>query len=642
MCGIGGVWHADRRRPNEAALSRMSLSMASRGPDDHGILIEDGVGLVHRRLSILDLSEAGRCPISNEDGSIHAVHNGEIYNFSELRSELIEAGHRFRSNCDSEVVVHGYEEWGTGLFSRLEGMFAFAIWDAPRRRLLLGRDRLGEKPLYLLTKPGLSAFASSLNALREVVEGDLEVDMSAIECFLSHGFIPHPHTVWKNVQALPPAHFAVIEGESEPTIERYWDFPDATPGSVSLGEAEERIEESLDRSVKARLIADVPVGGFLSGGVDSSLIMAFAARHSPSIDTFSVGFEEEEYSELPHARKVAEHIGSTHHELVFQADAILEILPELVWQYGQPFGDSSAVPTHLVSRLARESVTVALSGDGGDESFAGYWRPASLAYAALFGRLVPTGLRRHAVPKLANLVTTLGGSSLATRLSAMNRLSLAEPGAGYTNAESWLDHRRQLLGRAFEADDPTHDVIACRAGRPVIGSETSVLQQALYDDFQVLLADDYLVKVDVASMAASLEVRPPMLDHGFVESAWTLPDHYKLHRGERKWILKRIAARHVPREVVYRPKLGFAMPMKIWWRGRLATLLQTLMRDSRCVEMDWLEAPLVERFLAEHVSGRADHGTRLWLILWLELWVRIVLEGSMGREDSLGDLIDSS
>ncbi|MCS5636545.1 MAG: asparagine synthase (glutamine-hydrolyzing), partial [Myxococcota bacterium] len=382
MCGIGGVWYADRRRPNEAALSRMSLAMASRGPDDHGLLIEDGVGLVHRRLSILDLSDAGRCPIANEDGSIHAVHNGEIYNFSELRSELVQAGHRFRSDCDSEVVVHGYEQWGTGLFSRLEGMFAFAIWDAPRRRMVLGRDRIGEKPLYLLTRPGLNAFASSLNALREIVDGDLEVEMSAVECFLSHSFIPHPHTVWKNVQALPPAHFAVIEGKSEPTIERYWDFPDAAPGTVPLGEAEERIEEGLERSVKARLIADVPVGGFLSGGVDSSLVMAIAARHSPSIDTFSVGFEEEEYSELPHARKVAEHIGSTHHELVFQADAILEILPELVWQYGQPFGDSSAVPTHLVSRLARESVTVALSGDGGDESFAGYWRSASLAYAA--------------------------------------------------------------------------------------------------------------------------------------------------------------------------------------------------------------------------------------------------------------------
>jgi len=635
MCGIGGVLRADGQRPDEAALSRMSLAMASRGPDDHGMLIDEGLGLVHRRLSILDLSDAGRCPIANEDGTIHAVHNGEIYNFAELRSELIEAGHRFRSNCDSEVVVHGYEEWSSGLFSRLEGMFALAVWDAPRRRLLLGRDRIGEKPLYLLRRSGLVAFASSLNALREIVDGDLEVEMSAIECFLSHSFIPHPHTVWKDVESLPPAHFAVIEGDSQTRIERYWNFPSGLPERMRLGEAEEAIEESLERSVRARLLADVPVGGFLSGGVDSSLIMAIAARHKSSIDTFSVGFEEEEFSELPYARKVAEHIGSNHHELVFQADSILEVLPELVWQYGQPFGDSSSIPTHLVSRLARKNVKVCLSGDGGDESFAGYWRPASLAYAALFGRVVPEALRRSAIPGIANLMNSLGGRGLSSRLTAMNRLSLAAPGAGYTNSESWFDHREALLGSAFQDTGSGHDVIACRAGRPLSGERATVLQQALYDDFQVQLADDYLVKVDVASMAASLEVRPPMLDHTFVESAWRLPDNFKLHRGDRKWILKRVAARHVPSDVIYRPKQGFAMPMKVWWRGQLAHLLRELMRDSRCVELGWLRAASVERCIAEHLSGSGQHGTRLWLILWLELWVRIVLEGSMGRDESL-------
>ena len=616
--------------------------MASRGPDDHGMLIDGGVGLVHRRLSILDLSDAGRCPIANEDGTVHAVHNGEIYNFADLRSELIEAGHRFRSNCDSEVVVHGYEQWGSGLFSRLDGMFALAVWDAPRRRMLLGRDRIGEKPLYLLRRPGLVAFASSLNALREIVDSDLQVEMSAIECFLSHSFIPHPHTVWKDVESLPPAHFAVIEGDSQTHIERYWNFPSGLPERISLREAEDSIEEGLERSVRARLQADVPVGGFLSGGVDSSLIMAVAARHSPSIDTFSVGFEEEEFSELPYARKVAEHIGSNHHELVFRADSILEVLPELVWQYGQPFGDSSSIPTHLVSRLARESVKVCLSGDGGDESFAGYWRPASLAYAALFGRLVPAALRRSAIPGIASLMSSLGGGGLSNRLTAMNRLSLAAPGAGYTNSESWFDHREALLGSAFQSTGLGHDVSACRTGRPLSGDHATVLQQALYDDFQVQLADDYLVKVDVASMAASLEVRPPMLDHTFVESAWRLPDDYKLHRGDRKWILKRVAARHVPAEVIYRPKKGFAMPMKIWWRGRLAHLLRELMRDSRCVDLGWLHAASVERCIAEHLSGRGQHGTRLWLILWLELWVRIVLEGSMGRSESLVGLAGNS
>ncbi len=642
MCGIGGVWYADRRRPDEAALSRMSLAMSSRGPDDHGILMEEGIGLVHRRLSILDLSDAGRCPISNEDGTVHAVHNGEIYNFSDLRAQLIDAGHRFRSNCDSEVVVHGYEQWGTGLFARLEGMFAVGIWDTSRRRLVVGRDRIGEKPLYLLRKPGAIAFASSLNALREIVNGDLEVELSAIDCFLSHGFIPHPHTIWKGVESLPPAHFAVIEGQSDPSIERYWDFPAHRPQRMALDEAEQLIEESLERSVKARLLADVPIGGFLSGGVDSSLIMAIAARHSPKIDTFSVGFEEEEFSELPFAKSVAQHIGSTHHELVFRADSILEVLPELVWQYGQPFGDSSSIPTHLVSRLARENVKVCLSGDGGDESFAGYWRPASLVYAARFGQFIPASLRRNAVPPAASLIELLGGKGLSGRLLAMNRLSLAAPGAGYTNALSWFDHRDEVLGSAFANTSADHDVVVCRAGKTVSGSDTSVLQQALYDDFQVLLADDYLVKVDVASMAASLEVRPPMLDHAFIESAWTLPDNYKLRRGDRKWILKRIAARSVPPEVIYRPKRGFAMPMRIWWRGRLATLLRELMRDSRCADLGWINPASVERCITEHCSREAEHDTRLWLILWLELWARIVLDGSMGRDESLAAMATDS
>jgi asparagine synthase (glutamine-hydrolysing) len=642
MCGIGGVWRADRNRPDEAALQRMSVAMQSRGPDDQGMLVAEGIGLVHRRLSIIDLSDAGRCPISNEDGSVHAVHNGEIYNFEELRDQLRKSGHRFHSDCDSEVVVHGYEQWGESLFSRLDGMFAIAIWDAPRRRLVLGRDRMGEKPLYILQRPGLIAFASSLNAIREVVNRELEIESSAIECFLSHSFIPHPHTVWKGVECLPPAHFAVVSGSSGLKTERYWDFPSERPQRMDLREAEESIEEELDRSVKARLLADVPVGGFLSGGVDSSLVMALAARHSPSIDTFSVGFKEEKYSELEYARIVAEHIGSTHHELIFGPEAMLEILPELVWQYGQPFGDSSSIPTHLISRFAREEVKVSLSGDGGDESFAGYWRAASGSYAALFARMLPRGVRKTAVPGVAKALSQFGAGGLSARLTALNRLSLAAPGAGYTNSASWFDHRGEILGDAFSGALGAHDVTSCRAGRLRSAGNSSSLQQVLYDDFQVQLADDYLVKVDVASMAASLEVRPPMLDHHFVEAAWILPDRYKLHWGKRKWILKRIAARQVPPEVIYRPKLGFAVPMKEWWQGSLALLLRELMVDSRCVELGLLKREPVLRSITEHVAGRGEHGTRLWLILWLELWARITLEGSMSRDTSLRPEVPAS
>jgi asparagine synthase (glutamine-hydrolysing) len=612
--------------------------MQSRGPDDSGSFIAPGVGLAHRRLSIIDLSAAGRCPIANEDGSVQAVHNGEIYNFQALRDELLERGHRFQSRCDSEVIVHGYEEWGTDLPSRLDGMFAFALWDAPRRRLLIARDRIGEKPLFLMRRPGSLYFASSLTAIHAALAGDVEVDPRAIECFLSHSFIPHPHTIWKGAESLPPAHVAVLENGGELRIERYWDLPAPSGRRLSVPEAEERVEEQLERSVRARLIADVPVGGFLSGGVDSSLVMALAARHSPRIDTFSVGFAEQDYSELPYARQVADHIGSAHHELVFEDDAILDVIPELVWQYGQPFGDSSSIPTHLVSRLARQHVKVSLSGDGGDESFAGYWRAESGRYASIYRQSLPEPLRRAGMPAIARVLRRAGGGRLAQRIDAINDLSLARPGAGYTNSESWFNHRETLLADSLRGELDGHEPSACRTGHASSAGGLSDLQQILYDDFQVLLADDYLVKVDVASMAASLEVRPPMLDHHFVEAAWDLPDDVKLRRGERKWLLKRIAAKHVPRGVVYRPKRGFAMPIKHWWRGALADLLANLMRESRCVARGWIRAEPVLRALDDHRAGRASHETRLWLVLWLELWTRIVLEGTLDRSASLAPL----
>ncbi|MGH7286808.1 MAG: asparagine synthase (glutamine-hydrolyzing) [Myxococcota bacterium] len=634
MCGIGGVAFHDGSPPAAETLGRMADAMRERGPDDEGCWVGEGVGLVHRRLSIIDLSPAGRCPMPNEDGSVQVVHNGEIYNFEALRRELLQRGHRFRSRCDSEVIVHGFEEWGAGLVERLDGMFAFAVWDASRRELFLARDRLGEKPLYYREHARGIAFASTLGALQAAFEGALEVEPAAIECFLCHSFIPAPHTVWKGVQALPPAHHAFWAPGRDLRVERYWDFPPPARREVSVAEAERATEVALERAVRERLVADVPVGGFLSGGVDSSLVMALAARHARAIDTFSIGFAERDFSELPHARRVAEVIGSSHHELVLGENELLDVVPELVWQYGQPFGDSSAIPTHWVSRFTRGQVTVSLSGDGGDESFAGYWRAAAGSWAARYGRVVPETLRHSVVPGLCRSLGAFGASALAGRLGAMNRLSLAPPGAGYTNATSWFDHREELFAEALRAG-ASHDPVACRSGKPLPYPEASVLQQVLYDDYQVQLADDYLVKVDVASMAASLEVRAPFLDHHFVEAAWHLPDAYKLRYGSRKWLLKRIAARLVPREVVFRPKAGFALPMKHWWRGRLASLLRELLVDSRCVARGWIRAEPVLRRLDEHVAGRAAHDVRLWLILWLELWARIVLEGSLARSTSL-------
>lgn len=631
MCGIAGVISAVRP-VDEAGLLRMGDAMCNRGPDDQGMFTAAGAGLIHRRLSILDLSELGNCPMPNEDGSIQVLLNGEIYNWRELRSELIEHGHRFRSMADSEVLSHGYEQWGEGLFPRLRGMFALAILDVSRNRLLLARDRLGEKPLFMLRTEQQTLFASSIPAILEYGRLTPALNPDAIVCCLSHTFIPSTHTAWEGVEVFPPAHYGVIDEDNSFSLHRYWSFPTGPIRNISVAAAESELGAVIDDSVLRCLDADVPVGVFLSGGVDSSLIAAFAARHRPGIRSFSVGFEETEWNELVYARKVAAHLGLEHNEVIIRPADVLRILPRLVWHYGQPFGDASAIPTHFVSLLARQQVKVCLSGDGGDESFAGYWRVQSGLYAARYGMVVPEAIRRHLVPRMASLFGPLG-----RRLQAMNTLSLAAPGAGFTNAQSWYGAIEELAGPALRPG-LEHDLVACRVGLGIGHEGASVVQRLLFDDFQVQLPDAYLTKVDVASMAASLEVRAPLLDVEVVETAWRLPDRMKLHWGESKWILKRIAARVVPEEVIYRPKMGFAMPLPRWFMGDLGAVLEHLMRDSVAEREGWIQAARVLSELDAHRNGRRDSHTRLWLALCLELWLRT----QMGVLDPASDLSEAA
>jgi asparagine synthase (glutamine-hydrolysing) len=634
MCGIAGVRVPLGSEVVAAGLRRMGECMALRGPDDEGLFNGPGVGLIHRRLSILDLSELGNCPMPNEDGSIQVLLNGEIYNWRELRTELLAHGHRFRSMSDSEVLSHGYEEWDEALFARLRGMFALAIWDQPRSRLLLARDRLGEKPLFLHHEGKKTLFASSILALLAYDQAPQPINPDAIVCCLSHSFIPATHTVWRGISVFPPAHYGVIDGDGELSLHRYWNFPDERPRAVAVSVAEDEVERVIDDSVRRCLDADVPVGVFLSGGVDSSLVSAVAARQYPGLQSFSVGFEESAWSELDYASKVATHLGLEHHETIVRPRDVLRILPKLVWHYGQPFGDASALLSYVVSSLARQHVKVCLSGDGGDESFAGYWRVQSGVYAARYGALVPEVVRRHdVVPVLAGLLGQLG-----KRLIAINRLSLAAPGAGYTNSQSWHDTLAEVAGPALRPG-LDHDRVACRVGRAYNREGATVVQRLLFDDFQVQLPDDYLTKVDVASMAASLEVRAPLLDVSVVETAWRLPDRMKFHWGDRKWILKRIAARLVPAEVIYRPKMGFAMPLPQWFQGELGLALERLLINSVAERERWIDSKRVLRELQDHRNGKRDNHTRLWLILWLELWFRLVVTRELGRHADLSELL---
>jgi len=616
MCGIAGQFLYKDELPSIEVLNVMADMMMYRGPDDGGIYCAKHVGLVHRRLSIRDLSSAGHCPMGSDDGFVQIVFNGEIYNWRELRAELEVQGVSFNSQSDTEVILQGYRVWGEGLIPRLQGMFAFAIWDFELHRLLLARDRMGEKPLFYIASPDGLAFASSIDALKPFLL-KRDIDPVAIACHLSHSFIPASHTVWDGIKVLPPAHVLVIEFGKGLKLMRYWDFPRLAPVKRSFSECEQVVEAVIEDSVIRCLDADVPVGVFLSGGVDSSLVAALATRHHSGISAFSLGFSEMSYSELPYALLVAKHLGMEHHIVEITVDDVIEALPHLVRQYGQPFGDSSSVPSYCVARLARKHVKVCLSGDGGDESFGGYWRMQSGVYASRYGGCIPDIIRKRIVPPLASRFGTIG-----QRWLAMNTLSLLPKGESYTNAQSWYERLADIAGVALR---PVLDVniAALRLGIAENRPEASVMQRILYDDFQVQLPDAYLTKVDVASMAASLEVRAPFLDQTVMELAWTLPDSTKLNWGRRKYLLKRIAARYVPSEVIYRSKMGFAMPLPQWFRGKLGEMLEEMLEESIAFSEGWIQVEPVRKYLQEHRRGQ-DYSTKLWLVLWLELWFKFV------------------
>jgi len=495
-------------------------------------------------------------------------------------------------------------------------MFALAIWSSDAKELLLARDRVGEKPLFYRSTDRGVEFASTTSAL-VCMGGNEQIDAKGIACFLAHSFIPATHTVWRGVQVLPPGHLLIASPGGMTEVRRYWDFPRSRPKAIADVVALRTTEALILDSVERCLDADVPVGVFLSGGVDSSLVAAVAARAQPGIKAFTLGFAEQEFSELPYAQAVARHLGLDHHVLEVGVQDLIDCLPHLVVQYGQPFGDSSSVPSYLVSRLARQHVTVSLSGDGGDESFGGYWRLQAGLYANRYSRLVPEGVRKSVVPGIARRLGEIG-----QRWLAMNDLSFARKGSSYSNFESWYRDLEQIAGPQL-LPGLNHDLVACRTPSGADRPEASLTQQLLYDDFQVQLPDDYLTKMDVASMAASLEVRAPFLDQKVIEHAWVLPDNTKLRWGQRKWLLKRIAARWVPPSVIYRKKMGFALPLVHWWRGDLGSYLEQLLQESHAAANGWIRVEPVRKMLAAHRAGE-DHHTRLWLVLWLELWFRLV------------------
>ena len=618
MCGIAGMLAADlKAAPDTEAVQRMCDAMVHRGPDDHGLRVDGPCALGHRRLSIIDLRPEAAQPMTNEDGAIAVVVNGEIYNFQELRKDLESKGHTFKSKSDSEVVLHLYEERGVSFLDDLRGMFALALWDGKRRRLVLARDRFGKKPLfYHLGRQGL-VFASELGALLASGHFEARPDIDAIDSFLSLQYVPSPSTAFEGVRKLPAGSRLVCEAGIIHEPERYFELTFAKPRTGTLAELTEELRAQIDDAVRVRLVSDVPLGAFLSGGVDSSLIVAFMAMHSSQpVKTFSVGFTSKDHSELPYAKLVAEQYGTDHHEMVVQPD-MASVIPEFVRHYGEPFGDSSALPTWYLCQYTRTGVTVALSGDGGDEAFAGYRR---YSHARTARRI-----RRLPAPLPSLIAGAMGRIPIpaAQQVRDYGRRLMEPEHIRFLGLAAHIPHedRLAIYGPAMRerfAEDP----VAERFEELLAQSTTpDSVNRLLELDINTYLTDDILTKVDIASMAHSLEVRCPLVDQELMMFAASLPGSVKLRGLTGKLILREVAKEFLPDKILNRPKQGFGLPVDRWMREDLAPMSRDVLLDQTARERGIFEPKAIEALLARHRRGE-PRGDQIWALMILELWYR--------------------
>lgn len=593
----------------------MSAALLHRGPDSGGEYVGAGATLGIRRLRVIDL-QTGDQPMTNESESVWAVFNGEIYNYNELRSELTARGHRLHTRSDTEVIPHLYEEHGPSFVTRLAGMFAIALWDAAASRLVLARDRLGKKPLLFAAGDGEIVFASEHAALLKGLRHVPTIDRRAIWLYLRFGYVPAPHDAFAGVRKLLPAHVLTWQ-EGEISIRRYWDLPDGE-SQMDEHEALDEFKRLFERAVARRLISDVPLGAMLSGGIDSSAVVATMARLSSRVQTFSIGFDEKEFSELDHARRVAERFGTDHHELVVRPDA-MEVVPTLVRHFGEPYADSSALPTYYLAKMTRDHVTVALDGDGGDELFAGYERYSATQYAAALDH-IPQPIRAAVAIGARALPDSI---SPRARLRRVRRFLAAAPLAPTPRYLRWLGvfdgaSLTNLLEPELDrSGDLNGDIPAM-----TVEFRADPVRAAQKIDLLLYLPDDLLVKMDIASMANSLEVRCPFLDHELVEFVWRLPTSMKIRGRERKYLLRKAFAGLIPRENMDRPKQGFGIPVGAWMRGILADYVQDLVLSPTALSRGYFRRDRLHELVRSHTRGETDHTARLWALLMLELWHR--------------------
>ncbi len=636
VCGISGFAGSplDTERA-ESTIRAMCRAIRHRGPDDEGYHTEPRVALGSRRLSIIDVA-GGHQPISNEDGTIWIVFNGEIYNFPELRSEMVERGHRFRTNTDTEVIVHLFEEYGLHAVERLEGMFAFAVWDRNRNRLVLARDRMGKKPLHYALVDRELIFASELKGLIQHPRISREISLPALTRYLIHDYVPAPQTIFRGINKLLPGHVLVYR-DGDVRTSQYWDLPVPEGRSeVPEEEAARQLLQLLEGATRRRLLSEVPLGAFLSGGIDSSAVTALMARNmSEPVKTFNIGFSEKSFDESSYARRVAAYLGTDHHEDIMTPRTILDLVGRVGELLDEPLADASVLPTYLLARFTRQYVTVALSGDGGDELFAGY--PTYQAHR--IARLM-NGMPRPLLAGMRSLAERLpvsyGNFSLDFKIKKfLSGLGLP---AELRHA-AWLgsfegDELPALLTpdawQQVETDDVFSDVrdyVRAAGGRDWLGT-------ALYLDAKLYLQDEVLVKVDRASMACSLEVRCPFLDTAVVTFATRLPATTKLRGMTTKYLLKRSLRNLLPDDILHRPKKGFGIPLGFWIRGELRTLFQEMLDAPRIAHQGVFRAEAVARLLSEHLAGRRDHRKKLWNLFVFQTWYSNYMEGHTASTDS--------
>jgi asparagine synthase (glutamine-hydrolysing) len=626
VCGIAGRINYVSERPVPAALVQgMCDLIAHRGPDGSGVWTRGHAGLGHRRLAIIDLSEAGAQPMSTSDGQIWLTFNGEIYNFLELRSELEARGHRFQSHTDSEVILYAYREYGVECLSRLRGMFAFAIWDEPRRRLLIARDRLGKKPVFYTTDLDGIAFASEPKAFLADPSFSSTPNPVALSAYLTYQYVPAPMSAFEGVHKLPPAHYLLVE-DGCVTVRRYWKLSYGNKRNLTEAQAIDELRSRLREAVRIRLVSDVPLGAFLSGGIDSGSIVALMSELGAApVRTFSIGFHEKEYDELEYARLVAKRYETRHEEFVVRPNA-LEILSRLVWHYNEPFADSSAIPTFLLSELTRRYVTVALNGDAGDENFAGYERYRANVLASRYDE-IPSVLRRP-IDLVARIMPASG-----TSRSVMSRGKrfLEALGEGRERRYvRWMSHFQPLLKSEL-----------CRAEfQEVAGGDASEILLRSYAesdapdfvdatldvDVNNYLPDDLLVKVDIATMAHGLEGRSPLLDHPLMEFAASLPSGLKMNGAVKKYILKEAVKPLLPKEIIERPKMGFGVPLDHWFRHELKDLAYDVLLSDSLRQRGYFHEHVVRRLLDEHTRGVRSWHYQLWNLLMFESWHRMFID----------------